>query len=84
MSNDFWNQIKSKYRLGELIHGKIEYHMPFGIFVDIGNQYHLQAGLARKNKEKEKKFYKQVFSLMIFPTIRIYLQSAVNFERPES
>jgi ribosomal protein S1 len=37
MSNDFWNQVKSKYRLGELIHGKVEYHAPFGIFVDIGD-----------------------------------------------
>ena len=37
MSNDFWNQVKSKYRLGEVIHGKVEYHAPFGIFVDIGD-----------------------------------------------
>jgi len=37
MSNDFWSQVKSKYRLGELIHGKVEYHAPFGIFVDIGD-----------------------------------------------
>lgn len=38
MSNDFWNQVKSKYRLGTLIHGKVEYHAPFGIFVDIGDK----------------------------------------------
>ncbi|NEU76762.1 S1 RNA-binding domain-containing protein [Hassallia byssoidea VB512170] len=37
MSNDFWNEVKSKYRFGELIHGKVEYHAPFGIFVDIGD-----------------------------------------------
>lgn len=38
MSNDFWNKVKSKYRLGELIHGKVEYHAPFGIFVDIDDE----------------------------------------------
>ncbi len=38
MSNNFWNQIKSKYRLGELIHGKVEYHAPFGILVDIDDE----------------------------------------------
>jgi ribosomal protein S1 len=37
MSNQFWNQVKSKYRLGELIHGKVEHHAPFGIFVDVGD-----------------------------------------------
>lgn len=37
MNNDFWNTIKSKYRVGELIHGKVEYHAPFGIFVDLGD-----------------------------------------------
>jgi ribosomal protein S1 len=37
MSNPFWNQVKSKYQLGELIYGKVEYHAPFGIFVDIGD-----------------------------------------------
>lgn len=36
MSNDLWNQVKSKYQLGKLIHGRVEYHAPFGIFVDIG------------------------------------------------
>lgn len=37
MSDQFWNQVKSNYRLGELIHGKVEHHAPFGIFVDIGD-----------------------------------------------
>ena len=37
MSDPFWNQVKSKYRLGELIYGKVEHHAPFGIFVDIGD-----------------------------------------------
>lgn len=38
MINDFWNQVKSKYRLGELIKGKVEYHAPFGIFIDISDE----------------------------------------------
>jgi ribosomal protein S1 len=37
MSDQFWNQVRSKYRLGELIHGTVEYHAPFGIFVDLGD-----------------------------------------------
>jgi ribosomal protein S1 len=37
MSDQFWNQVKSKYRLGELIHGKVGHHAPFGIFVDLGD-----------------------------------------------
>ncbi|MBW4583089.1 MAG: RNA-binding protein [Tildeniella nuda ZEHNDER 1965/U140] len=38
MSVQFWNQVKSNYRLGELIHGKVEHHAPFGIFVNIGDE----------------------------------------------
>lgn len=38
MSNDFWNQVKSQYLIGTLIHGKVEYHAPFGIFVDMGDE----------------------------------------------
>ena len=38
MSNIFWNEVKTKYRLGELIHGKVEHHFPFGIFVNIGDE----------------------------------------------
>lgn len=38
MSDNFWNQVKAKYRLGKLIHGKVEHHAPFGIFVDIGDE----------------------------------------------
>lgn len=38
MSDQFWNQVKSKYRLGELIHGKVQHHAPFGIFVNFGDE----------------------------------------------
>jgi ribosomal protein S1 len=31
------DRVKSDYRLGDLIHGKVEYHAPFGIFVNIGD-----------------------------------------------
>jgi ribosomal protein S1 len=37
MNDQLWNRVKSDYRLGELIHGKVEYHAPFGIFVNIGD-----------------------------------------------
>lgn len=30
-----WEQIKSRYTLDLFIQGKVEYHAPFGIFVDI-------------------------------------------------
>jgi ribosomal protein S1 len=37
MSDQFWNQVKSRYRFGELVYGKVEHHAPFGIFVNIGD-----------------------------------------------
>ena len=37
MSDDVWNQIKSKYRIGELVHGRVEHHAPFGIFVNLSD-----------------------------------------------
>ncbi|MBA3924549.1 MAG: RNA-binding protein [Nostocaceae cyanobacterium] len=37
MNDQYWNQVKSKYRLGELVHGKVEHHQPFGIFVNLGD-----------------------------------------------
>jgi ribosomal protein S1 len=37
MSDQFWNQVKSKYRFEELIHGRVEHHALFGIFIDIGD-----------------------------------------------
>jgi ribosomal protein S1 len=37
MQDLFWNQVKSQYRLGELIYGKVEFHAPFGIFVNLGD-----------------------------------------------
>lgn len=37
MNEQLWNQVKTKYQLGKLIHGKVEFHAPFGVFVDIGD-----------------------------------------------
>jgi ribosomal protein S1 len=37
MKNEFWNNIKSKYQLGDLVYGKVAAHKPFGVFVDIGD-----------------------------------------------
>ncbi|MEA5504388.1 RNA-binding protein [Halotia wernerae UHCC 0503] len=36
MDSKNWEQIKSKYKLGQFVQGKVEYHAPFGVFVDIG------------------------------------------------
>lgn len=36
MNSKNWEQIKSKYQLGQFVQGKVEYHTPFGVFVDIG------------------------------------------------
>ena len=36
MDNQSWEQIKSKYKLGKFVQGKVEYQAPFGVFVDIG------------------------------------------------
>jgi ribosomal protein S1 len=30
-----WEQIKSKYKLGQFVQGKVEFHTPFGVFVNI-------------------------------------------------
>ena len=37
MNGQLWNQVKAKYQLGKLIYGKVEFHAPFGVFVDIGD-----------------------------------------------
>ena len=37
MNQEFWNQIESKYPLEKLIYGKIEFHAPFGVFVNLGD-----------------------------------------------
>ena len=38
MNSQLWNQVKTKYQLGKLIYGKVEFHSPFGVFVDIGDK----------------------------------------------
>ncbi len=38
MSDQFWSEIKSKYRLGELLHGTVAHHAPFGIFVRLEDE----------------------------------------------
>ena len=35
MDSTSWEQIKSKYKLGQFIQGKVEFHAPFGIFLKI-------------------------------------------------
>ena len=36
MDSQSWEQIKLKYKLGQFLLGKVEYHAPFGVFVNIG------------------------------------------------
>ena len=38
MNEQFWSEIKSKYRLGELVRGTVEHHAPFGIFVNLNDE----------------------------------------------
>ena len=34
-----WEQVKSKYKLGQFVQGKVEFHAPFGIFVNIDESF---------------------------------------------
>lgn len=36
MDSQSWEQIKSKYKLGQFVQGQVECHAPFGVFVDVG------------------------------------------------
>lgn len=35
MNSTSWEQIKSKYKLGQFVQGKVEFHAPFGVFVNL-------------------------------------------------
>ncbi|MTJ17139.1 MULTISPECIES: RNA-binding protein [unclassified Dolichospermum] len=35
MDSTSWENIKSKYKLGQFVLGKVEFHAPFGVFVNI-------------------------------------------------
>ncbi|NJL54571.1 RNA-binding protein [bacterium] len=35
MDNTSWEQIKSRYKLGQFVQGKVEFHATFGVFVKI-------------------------------------------------
>jgi ribosomal protein S1 len=36
MDNNSWEQTKSKYKLGQFVQGKAEFHWPFCVFVEMG------------------------------------------------
>ena len=38
MNSQLWSQVKTKYQLGKLIYGKVEFHALFGVFVDIRDE----------------------------------------------
>lgn len=35
MDSTSWEQIKSQYKLGQFVQGKVEFHTPFGVFLKI-------------------------------------------------
>jgi ribosomal protein S1 len=35
MDSASWEQIKSKYKLGQFVQGRVEFHAPFGVFLGI-------------------------------------------------
>ena len=35
MDTTNWEQIKSKYKLGQFVQGQVEFHAPFGVFVNL-------------------------------------------------
>ena len=35
MKTTNWEQIKSKYTIGQFVQGKVEFQAPFGVFVDL-------------------------------------------------
>ncbi|MFM6153343.1 MAG: RNA-binding protein [Sphaerospermopsis kisseleviana] len=35
MDSISWENIKSKYKLGQFVQGQVEFHTPFGVFVNI-------------------------------------------------
>jgi ribosomal protein S1 len=36
MNDQAWEQIKSKYNIGQVLQGKVVRHVPYGVFLDIG------------------------------------------------
>ena len=39
MDGNSWQQIKSQYKLGQFVQGKVEFHAPFGVFVKIDESF---------------------------------------------
>ena len=35
MNSTSWDQVKSTYKLGQFVQGKVGFHTPFGVFVNI-------------------------------------------------
>jgi ribosomal protein S1 len=35
MGSTSWEQLKSRYKLGQFVQGKVEFHTPFGVFINI-------------------------------------------------
>lgn len=35
MDSETWERIKSKFKLGQFVQGKVEFHAPFGVFLNL-------------------------------------------------
>ena len=35
MDRTRWEQVKSKYKLGQFVQGQVEFHAPFGVFINL-------------------------------------------------
>jgi ribosomal protein S1 len=35
MDSKSWEQVKSQYKLGQFVQGKVEFHAPFGVFLEM-------------------------------------------------
>jgi ribosomal protein S1 len=47
MDSKSWEQIKSNYKLGQFVLGKVEFHAPFGVFIKIDESLVLVKGLIK-------------------------------------
>jgi ribosomal protein S1 len=67
MDSQNWEQIKSSYKLGQFVRGAVEYHAPFGVFIDLGEP--LVKGLIKipdflDHGEMREEMYPEIGSLI--------------------
>ena len=67
MDSQNWEQVKSSYKLGQFVRGTVEYHAPFGVFVDLAEP--LVKGLIKipdflDDGEMREEMYPEIGSLI--------------------